>query len=190
MRGRGRSGSPTLTIRWRLGNRNFLLPTHGGQFNVSVCRLKKLTIFLANYMEFSATTIIRRPPEEVYEYVGDVTNDVHWRNDIDDSGWRSDQPVSLGSVGYAKVGKIETVYRITVLEPVRRVDWEFIEGPFIGRGGYRLEAVGAGTRFTLVADIKPYGMMRLLGPLFYWIGRRSIQKDVETLRQIMEGSPI
>ena len=140
-------------------------------------------------MEMSATTILRRPPEEVYEYISDVTNDVHWRNDVDDSGWRSDPPVGPGSVGYAKAGKIETVYRVTVLEPAKRVDWEFIEGPFAGRGGYRLEAVEAATRFTLVADIKPHGMMRLLGPLFYWIGRRSNRKDVDTLRKIMENRP-
>ncbi|KPK12737.1 MAG: hypothetical protein AMJ68_00595 [Acidithiobacillales bacterium SG8_45] len=143
---------------------------------------------LVSFMEISATTIIRRPPEEVYEYISDVANDIHWRNDIDDSGWRSDPPAGLGSIGYAKAGKIETVYRITVLEPVKRIDWEFIEGTFAGRGGYRLEAVDAGTRFTLVADIKPLGALRLLGPLFYWIGRRSNQKDVETLRQIMENS--
>jgi len=137
-------------------------------------------------MEFSATTIIRRPPEEVYEYISDVTNDVHWRSGVDDSAWRSDPPWGLGSVGYANAGKIKTVYRITVLEPAKRVEWEFIEGSFLGRGGYRLEAVEAGTRFTLMADIRPRGVMRLLGPLFYWIGKRSNQKDVETLRQIME----
>jgi len=140
-------------------------------------------------MEISATTIIRRPREEVYEYISDVTNDVRWRKGLDDSAWRSDPPWGVGSVGYAKAGKIETVYRITVLEPIKRIEWEFIEGPFIGRGGYRLEAVETGTRFTLMADIKPSGMMRLLGPLFYWIGRRSNQKDVETLRQIMENTP-
>jgi hypothetical protein len=140
-------------------------------------------------MEISATIIIRRPPQKIYEYISDVANDVHWRNGVDDSGWQSDPPWGLDSVGYAKAGKIETAYRITILVPLKRVDWEFIEGPFEGHGGYRLEAVETGTRFTLVADIKPHGMLRLLGPLFYWIARRSNQKDVETLRQIMENSP-
>jgi len=140
-------------------------------------------------MEISATTIIRRPPEKVYEYISDVANDVRWRNSVEESGWRSDPPVGLGSIGYANAGKIKTVYRITVLVPFKQVEWEFIKGPFKGRGGYRLEAVEAGTRFTLMADIKPLGAMKLLGPLFYWIGRHSNQKDVETLRRIMESSP-
>jgi hypothetical protein len=140
-------------------------------------------------MEMSATIIIRRAPEDIYEYLRDVANDVHWRNGVDASGWRSDPPYGLGSVGYARAGKMETVYRVTLLEPARRVDWQFIEGPFTGRGGYRLEPVEAGTRFTLVADIKPTGTMRLMGPLFYWIGRRSNRKDVETLRQIMDRTP-
>jgi carbon monoxide dehydrogenase subunit G len=140
-------------------------------------------------MEMSATTLIRRPPKEIYEFLKDIANDVRWRNGVDASGWRSDPPYGVGSIGYAKAGKMETVYRVTVLEPPRRVDWEFIEGPFVGRGGYRLEPVDGGTRFTLVADIKPQGMMRLVGPLFSWVGRRSNRKDVETLRQIMEHSP-
>lgn len=140
-------------------------------------------------MEISATTVIKQPPKKIYDYISDVKNDVHWRSGIDDSGWRSDPPWGLGSVGYAKAGKMETVYRITVLVPFKRVDWEFIEGPFVGRGGFRLEAVEAGTRFTLMADIKPLGRMRLLGPLFYWMGKRSNQKDVETLRKILEHAP-
>jgi len=140
-------------------------------------------------MDMSATTIIRKPPEEVFNYICDVTNDVNWRTGIVDSGLRSDPPVGLDSVGYVSTGKVEMVYRVTVFEPVERVDWEYIEGPFKGHGGYRLESIESGTRFTLVADIKPYGVMRLLGPLFGQIVRRQIQNDVETLRQILENSP-
>ena len=136
----------------------------------------------------SATITIGRTPEEVFEYISDVRNDVHWRTGIVESDLRSDPPVGSGSVGFARAGKIETVYKITTFEPGKRVDWEFIEGPFKGHGGYRLESTDSGTRFTLVADIKPSGAMRLLGPLFGRIGRRQNQNDVETLRDILEDS--
>lgn len=141
-------------------------------------------------MDMSATTTIGRSPREVFEYVSDISNDANWRSGVADSGLRSDGPVGLGSVGYAGSGSLKTVYRVTVYEPFERVDWEFIEGPIVGRGGYRLAAAGAGTCFALVADIQPSGVMRLLGPVFGWIGRRRNRSDVETLRRILESATV
>ncbi len=69
------------------------------------------------------------------------------------------------------------------------IDWELISGPFQGRGGYRLVPVDGGTQFTLVADIEPTGVYKLLGPLFTWQGRRRNQADVEKLRAILESTP-
>ncbi len=60
------------------------------------------------------------------------------------------------------------------------------EGPFGGTGGYRLEPVGDGTRFTLLADVEPSGVMRLLGPLFGRMGARQNQADVAKLKSILE----
>jgi carbon monoxide dehydrogenase subunit G len=139
-------------------------------------------------MDLSATTTIDRTPEEIFEFISNVRNDTQWRTGVVESGLRSDPPIGSGAVGFARAGKIETVYRITTFEPPRRVDWEFIGGPIHGRGGYRLESAGSGTRFTLVADVAPSGVMRLLGPLFGRIGRRQNQRDVETLREILKGS--
>jgi hypothetical protein len=71
-------------------------------------------------------------------------------------------------------------------DPIGWIDWEFIEGPFEGRGGYRIEPDGDATRFTLVADIEPSGAMKLLGPIFGRMGRKQNAADVETLKQILE----
>lgn len=124
-------------------------------------------------------------PEDVFDYVADVTRDVNWRTGITSSGIRSDGPIGVGSVGYDGGHNFEAVWRMTVLEPTR-VDWEFIEGPLVGRGGYRLEPVGEGTRFTLFADIRPVGAMRLLGPVFGWMARRWNRADVAKLKHILE----
>jgi hypothetical protein len=136
--------------------------------------------------DMSATTTIGRPPDEVFAYLSDVGNDVNWRTGIVDSGLRSDGPAGVGSVGYARTGKTEAVYRMTALEPPSRVDWEFVEGPLSGRGGYRLEPAENGTRFTLAADVRPSGPMKLLGPVFTWMVRRWNRSDVEALRTILE----
>ena len=69
------------------------------------------------------------------------------------------------------------------------VDWELLDGPYTGSGGYRLVPVDRGTQFTLVADVEPVGVYKLLGPLFGWMGRRRNQADVEKLRDILESTP-
>ena len=69
------------------------------------------------------------------------------------------------------------------------VDYELLDGPFKGSGGYRLVPVDGGTQFTLVADVEPTGVYKLLGPLFAWQGRRRNQADVEKLRDVLESTP-
>jgi uncharacterized membrane protein len=140
-------------------------------------------------MEMNGTTVIGRPVETVFAYVNDVSNDVHWRTGITGSGLRSDQSLGLESIGYARVGDKEFEWRVVSYTAGESVDWELLDGPYTGSGGYRLVPVDSGTQFTLVADVEPSGMYKLLGPVFGWVGRRRNQADVEKLRDILESTP-
>lgn len=140
-------------------------------------------------MEMNATIVINRPVETVFAYIINFSNDVHWRNGAPESGLRADQPPGVGSVGYTRVGDIETEWRVVSYVENESADWELINGPFKGKGGYRLVPVEGGTQFTLVADVEPAGMYKLLGPLFAWVGRRRNQADVEKLKEILESTP-
>jgi hypothetical protein len=140
-------------------------------------------------MELNGTTMIARPVDTVSAYVMDVSNDVHWRTGVTGSGLRSGQPLGVGSIGYTVAGNREIEWRVISYNPGESVDWELLSGPILGRGGYRLVPVEGGTQFTLVADIEPSGIYKLMGPLFAWIGRRQNQGDVEKLRDILESMP-
>jgi len=140
-------------------------------------------------MEMNATTVIDRPVDTVFTYVNDVSNDVYWRTGVTESGLRSDPPLGPGSIGYARAGDTETEYRIVSYIAGESVDWELVRGPFQGRGGYRLEPVDTGTKFTLLADIEPSGVYKVLGPVFGWMGSRRNQADVDKLREILESTP-
>jgi hypothetical protein len=124
-------------------------------------------------MEINGTTMIGRPIETVFAYVIDFSNDVHWRAGAPESGLRSDQPLGVGSVGYTRVGDVETEWRVISYSEGESVDWELINGPFQGKGGYRLVPVDGGTQFT---------------PLFAWVGRSRNQADVEKLKEILEST--
>jgi hypothetical protein len=92
-------------------------------------------------------------------------------------------------MGYTLVGDQRVEWRVVSYVPGESADWEFISGPIKGRGGYHAAPAEGGTRFTLVADVEPTGWLRLLGPVFAWVGRRQNQKDVEKLRDILERGP-
>ena len=138
-------------------------------------------------MEMNGRTTINCPIEVVSDYVLNVANDTNWRYRVDDSGFRSGDAVSPGSIGFTRVGDVEVEWKILSSVPKERVDWEFLNGPFKGFGGYRFRSVDGGTQFTLFSDIEPTGLYRLLGPIFRWMGRRRNQSDVEKLRKILEG---
>ena len=137
-------------------------------------------------MDMSTSTTIRASVDTVFRYVTNVSNDIHWRTGVIEAGLRSDTKLEIGVVGYARGKNAETEWRLVAFTEGERMDWELISGPFRGTGGYRLEPVTNGTRFTLVADVEPSGVYRLLGPLFGWVGRRQNQQDVEKLREILE----
>ena len=140
-------------------------------------------------MEMNGTTIIDRPVEVVSDYVMDLSNDADWRTGVDESGWQSEDSLIVGAIGYTLAGNQRAEWRVVSYVAGESVDWEFISGPFAGRGGYRLVPVEGGTQFTLVADIEPTNWLKFLGPIFAWIGRRQNQKDVEKLRDILESAP-
>lgn len=140
-------------------------------------------------MDMNGTTLIARSVETVFAYVNDLSNDIHWRTGVTGSGLRSGDAVGVGAVGYVRAGDAEAEYRIVSFKPGESVDWEFLSGPYKGRGGYRFEPVDGGTRFTLVAEVEPSGFYKLLGPLFNWFGKRQNQADVEKLRNILEAMP-
>ena len=137
-------------------------------------------------MEMNGTTVIRKPIDTVFAYVSNVSNDVHWRTGVTESGLRSGELLEPGVIGYTRAGEAEGQWQVVSYKPGESIDWNLISGPYRGSGGYRLEPVADGTRFTLVADLEPFGAYRLLGPIFGWIGRRQNQRDVEKLREILE----
>jgi hypothetical protein len=140
-------------------------------------------------MDMNGTTVIGRPIDTVFAYVNEVSNDVHWRNGVTESGLRSSQSLFPGSLGYTRAGDLEIEWRLISYIEDESVDWELLNGPILGRGSYRLVPVEGGTQFTLVADVEPSGVFKLIGPLFAWIGRLRNQADVKKLRDILESTP-
>ena len=139
-------------------------------------------------MEMNATVRINRPVDEVFAYVMEFANDANWRAGAPESGLRSEGPLGPGSIGYTRVGDVEGEWKVVSYIQNEGAEWEITSGPFLGRGGYRVAPVDGGTQFTLISDVEPAGVYKLLGPLFGWMGQRRNQADVEKLREILESA--
>lgn len=141
-------------------------------------------------MDISATVDISVPPEDVFDYVMDVTHDAAWRSGVVEAGFTSSGPFGVGSTGFDRIHangrRMESTWTVVEFEPGVLARWTLDSGPIDGTGGYICEPVDSGTRFTLEAHVKPTGAYRLLGPIFGMIGRRQNATDVQTLRTILE----
>jgi hypothetical protein len=141
-------------------------------------------------MDLSATIDVDRPATDVFAYVMNVSHDAQWRTGVVEAGFTSTGALGVGTTGYDKVdanGR-EAVATWTVYdyEADSHARWTLDAGPIRGTGGYICDPIGAGTRFTLEAHVKPTGWYRILGPLFGMIGRRQNRADVRKLKGILE----
>ena len=143
-------------------------------------------------MDLSATIMIDRPAEEVFDYVMAVAHDAEWRTGVVEAGFTSDGPLGVGTTGFDRVeanGREMTAqWTVSEFEPREFARWTLDSGPIKGTGGYICEPQDDQTRFTLEAHVKPMGVYRLMGPVFGRIGRKQNQADVEKLKSLLEGA--
>src|SRR5207237_3368524 len=114
------------------------------------------------------STIIRRAPEAVFDFVSDMSNDVSWIV--------STQLVTPYSPGPAAVGKAvhcvirthgiqwETDKVITEYTPNRAVTVEMRGGPVFRRDYRMVESVPGGTRFTTASEFERSQAYQFIGP--------------------------
>jgi hypothetical protein len=63
-----------------------------------------------------------------------------------------------------------------------------VTGPVAGRGSYRLEPVGSGTRVTMTMETDAHRFFELAEPIFARMARRDIATSCEHLKDILEAN--
>lgn len=143
-------------------------------------------------MNLSKSVLIEATPEEVFQYVIDVNNEPKWRLKSIESGIKSGGPMQVRTVGYSTAetgrGKQDTIdWKVTKFENNKHATWDLLTGPIEGTGGYLVEKVEGGTKFTLEAHVKMPGFTGwLMTPVVKMIGSKMNQADVENLKKIIE----
>ena len=145
-------------------------------------------------IDVTAEVQVRRPRAEVAAYMVDPANDPAWIGGVREVRIETPPPLRAGS-RVARVAsflgrRVEYVNEVTELDPERVLDMRSVRAPFPMRITYSFEdadATGAATVVRNRVQGDPGGFFALFGPLLAPLVRRSVQKDLERLRDVVGG---
>ena len=130
------------------------------------------------------------PPDDVFAYWSDWTNNPIWQKGMESCTWTSEPPLRLGSTYDQRaslIGRpIVSSFEVIEFEPGKKVRIRTTKSTLPLDITREIEPGGDGGT-TLHATIRgdPRGLMRLLNPLTGWIVRRSIESDYRRLRELL-----
>ena len=141
-------------------------------------------------MKMHESVEIDRPPEAVFAYVTDVTNDSAWQQMVVEAKFTSDGPVDVGTTGTHRVkfmGMTDNYgWKLHQFDAPNRAGWTFTSGPMTGKAGYTIEGLGARTRLTMDGDVQATGIRRMLTPIMGPMYRMQTRKELKQLKGILE----
>ena len=145
-------------------------------------------------VDVSTEIVIKRPREQVAAYSADPDNAPIWYDNIKEVQWESQPPLALGSriafVATFLGRRLAYTYEIIDFQPGSRLVMSTQEGPFPMETTYIWEdAADGATRMTLRNRGSPSGFSNLVSPLMASSMRRTNQKDLAKLKEILESKP-
>jgi hypothetical protein len=137
--------------------------------------------------------VIDRSAADVARFTMDPDNAPVWYENIKSAEWKSAPPLAVGSrvafVAHFLGRRLAYTYEIIELTPGEKLVMRTAEGPFAMETTYTWEALGRGsTRMTLRNRGEPKGFSKLMGPLMERAMGRANRKDLQRLKQVLEGA--
>jgi hypothetical protein len=141
-----------------------------------------------------ADTLIRRPPERVYDFVARdfFANYPRWSPEVQRLEVLTPGPIRVGSrarqVRMDQGRRSESTFRVTALEAPVRV--EFAEGTDLFRIGYRLDPAGDQTRLTFAFELTRLELyMRPFEKLVRIAIQDGAERVVRNIKVLLEQEP-
>lgn len=135
--------------------------------------------------------LIGRSVEEVFDYVADERNEPRYNSQMRLAEKVSDGPIGVGTRYRAEVvsgGRpVPMVIEYTEFERPRRLASRTTMSAMDVAYTLTFEPVPEGTRMRWSGEVQPHGMLRLMGPLVAWMGRRQELRIWTGLKGLLEG---
>ncbi len=139
---------------------------------------------------FTKTVFIDRPPQEVFEFASDPTNDAKWRDSAVSAEWISEGQIGVGSklrsVDKLMGREIESTSEVTAWDPPNRYGQKALEGPMPFELTITLEPQDGGTLVKLDGQAEVGGFFKVAEGLVGKQLEKQIEKDLQGLKQVME----
>jgi uncharacterized membrane protein len=157
-------------------------------------------LFLVSYVEIFRMTIsltlevtINRPIDTVANFVMDPRNDPVWLSGITSARALSDLPLRVGTrvERMAKfMGRpMEYVTEVVEYDPPRVLAMRTVKSPFPMKVRYEFEEKQGATLVRNKVEGDPGGFYAIGGPLLAHSVKRSISKDLDSLKRHLEAGP-
>jgi uncharacterized protein YndB with AHSA1/START domain len=144
-------------------------------------------------IDITAEVRVARPPGEVAAYMTDPANDPEWIGSVSEARLEGEPPVRPGSRVARAAGflgkRIEYVNEVVALD-AKHLDMRSVVAPFPMHITYSFVADGdGGTTVRNRVRGEAGGFFAVFGPLLAPMVKRSVQKDLERLRDVLEARP-
>jgi uncharacterized protein YndB with AHSA1/START domain len=142
-------------------------------------------------VDVSTEVVINRPVAVVSEFAASPDNAPRWYVNINAVEWKTPPPMGVGSrlafVAQFLGRRLVYTYEIVTFVPGERLVMRTAEGPFPMETQYSWTAtIGGGTHMMLRNCGTPSGFSRLFAPFMARAMRRTNNKDLSRLKQILE----
>jgi Polyketide cyclase / dehydrase and lipid transport len=141
-------------------------------------------------IDITAEVHVRRPSADVAAYMTDPANDPEWIGGVREARLEGPPPLRAGSRVARVAGflgrRVDYVNEVVALDD-DHLDMRSVVAPFPMQITYSFAPAGDGA--TAVRNRvrgAPGGFFALFGPLLAPMVRRSVQKDLERLRDVLE----
>jgi uncharacterized protein YndB with AHSA1/START domain len=140
------------------------------------------------------TVEIKRPIEDVFAVLTDVTKTGRWYPAQVDEWWVTPPPHGVGSIRRARVKVLgratENDAVVTEYDPPRRAALKGVSAraPFAATLDFAPAPIGTHVEVETTFDLR--GVMRLIGPLFIGRYERGWDEGLHTLKRMMEAGEL
>jgi uncharacterized protein YndB with AHSA1/START domain len=136
------------------------------------------------------SVLIRRPIEDVFEYLADLRNELTWNPQCRSMEKVTEGPVGLGTKFRAK-WKQSPLIQVECTAFDRPRSWQYTNGgPIAVVIDLSLTTEEDGTRLDTRFDAHPTGLMRLFFPIVLRSLRRAEKANMQYLKRALEGSSV
>jgi carbon monoxide dehydrogenase subunit G len=148
-------------------------------------------------MMSTATILIERDRDEVYDFVSNPINMDRWVDGLSGTRLTSPGEVGEGTTFESKytygAGTYDMRFEVTAFEPPRTFETTSEEGPFPFKGRVTLEKDGDGTQVSSSIEVGADGiftkvMFTVFAPLMRRAMRKQLRKELEVLRSRLDAS--